>query len=169
MTTFSPLVTRPVFSGMSKFNATDTIVHSGPDWIRRQAIQDFILTPFANYRISRPASLINCDDPDCLGLRIHDNIEYARVPPVNWSHGDMVPPYSPTWRTEFDPGHPDWNVFLVENASTIQIEFAPYKSNNTFLDSECHIYGYPYLAIQICLSSLDTNVLIVGNSSSFMN
>src|SRR5436190_1691152 len=106
MMTFSPITTKPVFSGMTTFNATNPITLYAPDYIRRQAIQDFVLTPFADYRVSRSESLISgCNEPACLGLRIHDNIEYAVVPPTNWSHKNAVPEYSSTWKTEFDPTH----------------------------------------------------------------
>ena len=169
MITFTPFVTKPVFSGMSRFNATYTIAHSEPDYIRRVVNQDFVLAPFADYRVYRPKTLIGCVEPSCLGFRIHDNIEYAIVPPSNWSRKDPVPEYSATWKSEFDPANPTWDVFSVKNASTFQIEFLPLESNVVFnVSSDCHIYGYPYLALQICLrQGISTNVLIIGNLSLF--
>lgn len=43
--TFSPYVSKPVISGMSTFNATAALAQTTPDFIRKDAIQNFVLAP----------------------------------------------------------------------------------------------------------------------------
>lgn len=151
---------------MSAFNATQSLTYSTPDFIRKDAIQDFVLAPFAPYRVTIPETMIDCNDPTCIGLRIHDNIEYTVVPTSNWSDNAPVPDYSPSWKSEFDPGNP-WDVFTVANASTLQIEFSLLDSDS-FSPSDCQIYGYPYLAVQICLKQgVAPHILSLGSSFAF--
>ena len=95
--------------------------------------------------------MIDCSDPSCVAIRIHDNLEYMIVPPSNWSANDPIPDPSPTWGVDFDPAH-EWDVFEVFNATTEQIEFSPLESDVTFdVATDCQIYGYRYLALGICL------------------
>lgn len=133
------------------------------DFVRRITIQDFILAPFAPYRVTTPDTMIECKDPTCVGLRIHDNIEYTLVPPLNWSAKDKIPTYSSTWKPQFDSAH-DWDAFRVDNASTTQIEFSMEESTERFTSlTDCQLYGYPYLALQICLKQgTASNKVILG-------
>jgi hypothetical protein len=103
---------------MSPFNATPALSETSPDFIRKDVIQDFVLASFASFRVTTPETLIDCIDPTCVGLRIHDILEYTIVPPSNWSSNDPVPDYSATWKSDFDP-QDDWDVFTVSNASTL--------------------------------------------------
>ena len=130
---------------MSRFNAAPALNVTTPDFIRKDVIQDFVLASFASFRVTTPKTLIDCDTPTCVGLRIHDILEYTIVPPSNWSNNDPVPDYSATWKSEFDPQH-DWDVFTVSNASTLQIEFSLLDSE-PFNSTDCQIYGYRYLAV----------------------
>lgn len=160
--TFSPYINKPVISGMSSFNATPALTQTTPDFIRKDAIQDFVLAPFAPFRVTLPNNTIDCNDPSCVGLKIHDNIEYTLVPPSNWSTDDPIPEYSPTWKSDFDPQH-DWDVFTVSNASTFQIEFSLNETESMDPSVDCQIYGYPYLAVQICLHAGDSpHILKIG-------
>ena len=125
-------------------------------------MQDFVLAAFAPFRVTTPETFVGCHGPNCTGYRMHDFIEYALVPPSNWSVNEPVPGYSPTWKHEFDPSN--WDVFQVKNASAIQIEF---KSRNVVGAKDpqnlvCEVYGYPYLALEICLAagSEDNDILI---------
>jgi hypothetical protein len=146
---------------MSTFNATPVLNQTTPDFIRKDAIQDFIVAPSAPFRVTFPEKLIDCRDPTCVGLRIHDIIEYTIVPPAGWSKTDTIPSYSPTWKSEFDPQH-NWDVFTVSNASTLQIEFS-LDETESFQDTDCQIYGYPYLAVQICMKQgAAPNILAIG-------
>lgn len=161
--TFTPYVTKPVFSGVTTFSLEGV---SPPDYIRRVTIQDFVLAPFAPYRVTTPDTFIDCVGQDCVAVRIHDNIEYTMVPPSNWSTKDVIPAYSPTWKGQFDPAH-DWDVFTVDNASIIQIEFSMEESTENFTPStDCQLYGFPYLALQICLKQgTASNNLVLGRPS----
>lgn len=162
--TFSSYVSKPVISGMSPFNATAVLSQTTPDFIRKDAIQDFMLAPYAPFRVTYPNTTIGCNDPTCVGLRIHDIIEYTLVPPSDWSSNEAVPDYSPTWKAEFDTKH-DWDVFTVSNASTLQIEFDSSDSDSFDNETDCQIYGYPYLAVQICLKQGSApNILSLGLS-----
>jgi hypothetical protein len=166
--TFSPYISKPVISGMAPFNATPTLNATTPDFIRKDAIQNFVLAPFAPFRVTIPETMIDCNDPTCVGLRIHDIIEYTLVPPSNWSSNDPVPAYSPTWKSEFDP-RDDWDVFTVANASTLQIEFSLLGNESFDPATDCQIYGYPYLAVQICLKQgTASNILALGSSFNLL-
>ena len=116
-------------------------------------MQDFVLAAFANYRVTTPDTFFGCHGHNCTGYRIHDNIESARVPPSNWSVNEPVPAYSSTWKHQFDSSN--WNVFQVKNASTIQIEFEnkDFVGAKDSLNLACQVYGYPYLALEICLAA----------------
>jgi hypothetical protein len=151
---------------MSTFNATPALSTTTPDFIRKDVIQDFVLASFASFRVTTPENLIDCNDPTCVGLRIHDILEYTIAPPSNWSSNDPDPEYSATWKSEFDPQH-DWDVFTVSNASTLQVEFSLLDSES-FNSTDCQIYGYPYLAVQICLKQgVAPNVMSIGFSFPF--
>lgn len=114
--------------------------------------------------MTTPETMIDCNDPTCVALRIHDNIEYTLVPPSNWSTNDPVPAYSPTWKSTFDP-RDDWDVFTVSNASTLQIEFSVFENESFDPVTDCQIYDYPYLAVQICLKEgVASNFLALGSS-----
>jgi hypothetical protein len=56
-------------------NATLALTSSTPDFIRRVVIQDFVLASLAPYRVTFPESMIDCNDPSCIAVRIHDNVE----------------------------------------------------------------------------------------------
>lgn len=131
-------------------NATLALTASTPDFIRRVVIQDFVLASLAPYRVTFPESMIDCNDPSCIAVRIHDNVEYTIVPPSNWSQDMAVPEYSSMWKSEFDVNH-QWDSLTVENAVTLQLEFSPPAADISFESTECRFYGYPYLALQICL------------------
>jgi hypothetical protein len=131
-------------------NATVALTSSSPDFIRRVVIQDFILASLAPYRVTFPESMIDCDDPSCIAVRIHDNVEYTIVPPSNWSKDMAIPEYSSMWKSEFDVNH-QWDSLNVDDAVTLQLEFSPLAADVNFESPDCQIYGYPYLALQICL------------------
>lgn len=154
--TSSPYVGRPVFSGMTSFSL-DNLAPS--DFVRRVTIQDLFLAPYAPYRVTHPNKMIQCNGPNCVGFRIHDNIEYTVVPSSNWSAKDVVPYYSSTWKPQFDPAH-DWDAFAVENASTIQIEFSGLESTENFtFSTDCRLYGFPILLCKF-VSSKETPLTI---------
>jgi hypothetical protein len=96
-------------------NATLALTASTPDFIRRVVIQDFVLASLAPYRVTFPESMIDCNDPSCIAVRIHDNVEYTIVPPSNWSQDTAVPEYSSMWKSEFDVNH-QWDSLRVDNA-----------------------------------------------------
>lgn len=153
--TYAPYVTKPVLSGMPIFNASLTIGDgSNNDFIRRAAIQNFILSPLAPYRVTLPNEMINCTDSSCLAVRIHWNIEYTAVPPPTWTTSDPFPDITTDWQTQFDPDHP-WTTFKVQNASTVQMEFSYPQQDVVFVGGECQMYGYPYLAMEICMKQGD--------------
>lgn len=148
---------------MTTFNATATLSQTTPDFIRRTLIEDFVLAPLAPYRITLPQTMIACSDPACVAVRIHDNIEYTIVAPSNFSTNELVPDYSSTWKSEFDKSH-DWTVFKVDSATTIQMEFSPLNNDYVFNPTDCRIYGYPYLALQVCLvQGPDTHLILLCN------
>ena len=148
---------------MSKFNATAALAQTTPDFLRRDAIQNFVVAPFAPFRVTIPKKMIDCNHPTCVALRIHDIVEYTLVPPPNWSRNDLVPEYSPTWKSEFDSQN-KWDVFTVANASTLQIEFYVLQAESFDPVTDCQIYGCPYLAIQICLKQGSApNILALGS------
>lgn len=45
---------------MSTFKATPALTSSTSDFIRRDAIQDFVLAPFAPYRVTSSETMIDC-------------------------------------------------------------------------------------------------------------
>lgn len=151
---------------MGNFNITPAFVKSTSDFLSKSSIQDFILAPFAPYRVTNLEHFLDCNGPTCVGIRIHDNIEYTVVT-SNWSREAPVPTYSATWKSEFDSEHGDWDVFTVDNASTLQIEFST-VGPVSFNDTDCSIYGYPYLAVQICLKQgTAPYIVFLGSSSAF--
>jgi len=67
--------------------------------------------------------------------------------------------------SDFDPSH-DWDTFRVYNATTALIEYAEMNRSESFIDSDCHIYGYPFLALRICImNGVAPNALIIGQYS----
>ena len=162
---YIPYIHKPVISGMGNFNITSAFDRSTSDFLSKNSIQDFILAPFAPYRAMNLDSFLDCNGPTCIGFRIHDNIEYTIVA-SNWSRQPPVPTYSTTWKSDFDREHGNWDVFTVANASTIQIEFST-VGPVLFNDTDCSIYGYPYLAVQICLKQgTEPNIVFLGSSSA---
>jgi hypothetical protein len=161
--TYAPYVTKPILSGMPTFNASLTVGDGfNNDFIRRAAIQNFVLSPLAPYRVTLPNEMINCTDSSCLAVRIHWNIEYTAVPPSTWKPGDPLPEITTNWKTQFDPEHP-WTTFKVNNASTVQMEFSYPQRNILFVGDECQIYGYPYLAMEVCMKQADMpHQILVG-------
>jgi len=76
---------------------------------------------------------------------------------------DPVPVASPTWKHDFDPS--DWQIFQVHNASTIQVEFENmgYAGAGDLDTMKCELYGFPYLAFEICIAKLEAdNHIVVG-------
>lgn len=150
-------------------NATLALTSSTPDFIRRVVIQDFILASLAPYRVTFPESMIDCNDPSCIAVRIHDNVEYTIVPPSNWSIDTSVPTYSSMWKSEFDVNHL-WDSLTVDNAVTLQLEFSPPAADVIFESTECQFYGYPYLALQICLKEgAASNIVLLCISPNEQN
>jgi hypothetical protein len=143
------------------FNATPWISPS-PGFLQRVVIQDQRLARSSPYHITIPSDRINCTESTCNSVRIHPNFEDIFVPPHDWSDSEGVTP-NPTWKSEFDPEHDQWQIFTVNNGSTVQIEFADLDDSNSINDSDCHVYGYRYLALQVCLKQrAEPNSIIVG-------
>jgi hypothetical protein len=149
--------TRPVLSGLPEFNVTARFGNgSSNDFFRRMSIQNFALAPIAPYRLSFPVDKheISADcNTSCSAVRIHTNIEYTVVLPYAWKRGEKIPAIKPNWKSAFDPTHQQWTNFKVHNASTLQVEvsFPNVSAADIFLDNECQTYGYPYLAMRMCL------------------
>jgi len=150
---------------MPQFNVTATLAGTTDDYLRRVAIQDFILAPLAPYRVTLPTAdqTDNCDS-QCIAIRLHWNIEYTIVLPDLFNTTAILPTYSPTWESEFDPNHA-WTTLKVNNATTVQMEFSYSGTTDTFALEDCQIYGYPFLALQICMKAgNEANRLIAGIS-----
>lgn len=147
-------------------NATLTLTNALPVFIRRTVIEDFILSSLAPYRVTFPDKMIDCNDPSCIAVRIHDNIEYMIVPPSNWSKDMAVPEASSTWKSQFDVNHP-WDSLSVDDAVTVQLEFSPLPADVNFEGHDCRFYGYPYLAMQICVKEGPApNTIFFGSSQT---
>lgn len=162
-------VTRPVLLGLPEFNVTAKVGNGTfDDYVRRILIQKFALAPIAPYRLSFPTDEVSSDcNASCTAVRIHANIEYTVVLPDTWKPGETIPAINPNWKSAFDPMHPQWTNFKANNASTVQMEitFSDNDAENVFLDDDCQIFGYPYLAIRICLRyGANTNQLIAGTT-----
>jgi hypothetical protein len=156
---------KTVISGQPSFNGTSWMSITIPDFARRTLIEDFILAPLAPYRIfSTNDHMIDCSATNCTAYRIHDNLQYTIVPPANWTESSPALPQSqPEWMEEFDATHPDWTMFAVQNASTIQIEIASFPSTTVFDDDDCVYYGFPYLSLRICMIQVgQPNILVLG-------
>ena len=166
---YAPFVTKPILSGVPQFNATAALAGTTDDFIRRVAIQNFILSPLAPYRVTWPDSdqTIDCNDDQCVAVRIHWNIEYTVVIPSIWNPSQPLPQYTDGWKTQFDADHP-WTALKVNNASTVQMEFAYPTTSSIFNETDCRMYGYPYLAIQICLTSGDASNQMIAGIPSFI-
>ena len=151
---------------MTDFNATASISQTTPDFLRRTVIEDYILAPLATYRVTYPSSFIQCSDPSCIGVRIHDNFQYTIAVPANWTANDPIPEPSPTWLATFDPDH-QWDSFRVADAMTMQLEFWNVDVAPSFRDDECQLYGYPFLAIQICFKggSAQNNMILCTSTN----
>jgi hypothetical protein len=160
-------ITRHVLSGQPEFNVTAKVGNGEfNDFTRRNLIQNFALAPIASYRLSFPKDDISSDcNASCTAVRIHANIEYTVVLPDTWEPGEAIPETDPDWKTEFDPMHKQWTDLIVHNSSTVQMEvsFLDDSGESVFIDDDCQIYGYPYLAVRICLKYGDElNILIAG-------
>jgi hypothetical protein len=67
--------------------------------------------------------------------------------------------------SEFDPAH-NWETFKVHSARTTRIEFAEIGRSESFGQSDCQVYGYPFLAMKICLKEgAESHILIIGELS----
>ena len=92
--------------------------------------------------------MIGCNDPTCVVIRIHDNIEYTLVTSFNWWSNDPVLIYSSMWTSMFD-SRDNWDVFTVVNAIAnrfICVRNWILRSDHRLLDIRL-----PILAVQICL------------------
>jgi hypothetical protein len=128
----------------------------------RIIIQELMLGYTNPFKITFPEQSFNCSELSCSSVRIHSALESVLVPPSNWSKMDGVPKENATWKSTFDPDH-DWDTFRV-NASTAQVEYAIMNKSEDFNDHECETYGYPFLAMRLCLKQIMTNGILIGLS-----
>ena len=168
--TYPAHATKFVLSGLPEFNVTERVGNgSANDYLRRIAMQKFPIAPIATYRLSFPCGKSevteHCDPKSCYAVRIHDNIERLIVLPDHWTHGQAIPKVPPNWKSDFDPTYRQWTNLQVHNASTLQMEisFPQATAADLFFKGECQVYGYPYLALRICLQhGSSSNELIAG-------
>jgi hypothetical protein len=128
----------------------------------RIIIQELMLGFTNPFKITFPEQSFNCSELSCSSVRFHSTLESVRVRPLNWSTMDGVPEENAAWKSTFDPGH-DWDTFRV-NASTVQVEYAIMNESEDFSDHECETYGYPFLAMRLCLKQTMTNGILIGLS-----
>ena len=168
--TYPVRATKFVLSGLPEFNVTERIGNGAAnDYLRRIAMQKFPIAPIATYRLSFPCGKAevteHCDENSCYAVRIHDNIERLIVLPDHWTRGQAIPKVPPNWKSDFDPTYRQWTNLQVHNASTLQMEisFPQATAADLFFKGECQVYGYPYLALRICLQhGSSSNELIAG-------
>jgi hypothetical protein len=116
------------------------------------------------FKITFPEESFNCSEMSCSSIRFHSPLQSVRVRPENSSNIDVVPNETVTWKSTFDPSH-DWDTFRV-NASTTQVEYAIMNKSEEFSDHECETYGYPFLAIRLCLKQTMINGILIGLSQA---
>ena len=150
--TYTPYTTKRIITGMPTFNSTPWIPPLKlPPFLERVIIQERTLASSSSSRTTHIEDFQECRNPTCSGVRIHANLQDIYVPSDTWTPKDGLPTPSLTWRSTFDTSH-DWDYFKVDNASTVQIEFSELLNvTEGFSDTDCQVYGYPYLALKICL------------------